>query len=579
MQADNICLRAVLGSRIRPLFGCVLVAGALAGCATAPPSGQQARRGAQSHATSGPRQVGALGLVSTGGQNAQGNTQDGHAYVPHQWPSPQKDLWSRIRSGFRLKPHDNRRSVRVWTQFYATHPKHLDAALNNAKPFLWHVVHQVEKRHMPTEIALLPIVESGYDPSAKSYMGASGLWQFMPGTAQHMSLPLDWWYDGRDDPIASTNAALNYLQTLHQRYNGNWLLALAAYNAGPGRVDAAIAKARAEGKPTDFWDLDLPQETSQYVPQLLALRRILESPARFSVQWPALPNRPRTRVVKLPAQTSLKVAAHMLGIPEHRLRELNPGLRRWASAPHAQDHLLVPAAKAAMFRRKLAKAAPSQLMRRRVHIVKRGDVLSRLAATYHVSVAALREANNLSGNRIRVGQRLTIPTPGRHQSAPPAQITHAYVVQSGDTLWHIAHRYDVSVASLRRANGAKARDLQPGDKLRIPGAAQPPAPSTVVVKRGDSLWSIAKANHVSVAELRRWNRMAPGTPLKPGMSIAVDGPAALPNFYEVQPGDSLWSIASRFSMQVNTLRDLNDLGSASHIQPGERLRLQPAVSS
>ncbi len=154
--------------------------------------------------------------------------------MPHKWPAPSRDLWSQIRSGFKLDANDERRSVRVWTQFYATHTNHLSLSLQRAKPFLWHVVQQVEKRNMPTEIALLPIVESGYNPSAKSYVGASGLWQFMPGTADHMSLPRDWWYDGRDDPIASTDAALNYLQSLNQRYDGDWLLALAAYNAGPG---------------------------------------------------------------------------------------------------------------------------------------------------------------------------------------------------------------------------------------------------------------------------------------------------------------------------------------------------------
>lgn len=499
-------------------------------------------------------------------------------YTPHHWPAPSQDLWSQVRAGFQLSPAEERRSVRIWTQFYATHTKHLKLSLQRARPFLWHIVKQVEKRHMPTEIALLPIVESGYNPDAKSYSGASGLWQFMPGTADYMHLPRDWWYDGRNDPIASTDAALNYLQALAQRYDGDWLLALAAYNAGPGRVDRAIERAQTEGLSTSYWDLELPQETTEYVPQLLALRRIMMAPARFGVSWPRLSNEPRSKLVKLPGQTSVKIAARMLDMPEGDLRRLNPGMRRWASEPGGHDELLVPADKAAPFKKKLARIDPARLIHQRKHIVKRGDVLGRIAKANGVSIAALRQANKLHGNTIRVGQELTIPRPGGRQRAPAAEPTQTYVVQAGDSLWHIAHRYSVSVASLRRANGSHTQSLHPGDKLSIPGSAKPPAPSTYVVKRGDSLWSIAKTNKVSVSELRHWNRMTGDTPLRPGTTIALDGPAPLPDYYKVESGDSLWSIASRFSMQVATLRSLNDMASQSTIRPGERLRLQPLSS-
>lgn len=576
---------------VRPLLGCLILAGVVSGCATAPHdhgTSQTTSRQSTQQTGDEPSTVPAAAskalreAADNGNGGAQTTSYEAPAarrdYVPHHWPAPSQDLWSQIRSGFTLAPNDERRSVRVWTQFYATHTRHLSLSLKRAKPFLWHVVQQVEKRDIPTEIALLPIVESGYNPSAKSYMGASGLWQFMPGTADHMSLPRDWWYDGRDDPIASTDAALNYLQSLNQRYDGDWLLALAAYNAGPGRVDDAIAEARAKGQPTDYWDLDLPEETSQYVPQLLALRRIMMTPARFGVNWPSLSNAPRTEVVQLPGQTSMKVAARMLGISEERLRRLNPGMRRWASEPDGHDKLLVPAAKASAFRSKLASIDPSHLIDHRTHVVRRGDSLSRLAHAYGVSIAALRQANGLHSNRIVVGQSLTVPRPGAHESAPPSEPSQTYVVQSGDTLWHIAKRYSVSLASLKRANGASVATLRPGQKIEIPGAAKPPAPSTVVVHSGDSLWSIAKNNDVTIKQLRRWNRMDKASPLKPGTTIAVDGPAPLPSFYEVEPGDSLWSIASRFSMQVTTLRSLNDMSAGTTLQPGERLRLQPEVS-
>jgi len=501
-------------------------------------------------------------------------------YTPHEWPDPDQDLWSEIRDGFELDPNDQRRAVREWTQFYATHQGHLDASLTRAQPFLWHVVQQVEDRDMPTEIALLPIVESGYNASARSYVGASGLWQFMPGTADHMGLPRDWWYDGRNDVIASTHAALDYLTLLKDRYDGDWLLALAAYNAGPGRVDAALSRARAEGLDDGYWNLELPLETTEYVPKLLAIRRIMMSPARFGLGWPTLDNTPRTRTVELPAQTELAVAARMLNMPEDDLRRLNPGMRRWASAPDGDMKLLVPAARADVFQRKLASISPSMLVTRSTHTVRRGDVLGRIAQQYGVSIASLRQANHISGDRLSVGQTLQIPRSGAPgQAPPPAEPTQTYVVQSGDTLWDIAHRYNIDVATLRTRNRRVSANLHPGQSLIIPGSATPPEPSTYVVKSGDSLWSIANDNDVAIADLRRWNRLGTDIALQPGRSLAIDGPAPLPDYYEVESGDSLWSIAHRFSMQIATLRSLNDMSAKSTIQPGQRLRLQPAVSS
>lgn len=501
------------------------------------------------------------------------STQDG--------PDPEQDLWAQIRGGFQLENYGDHRRVRRWTQQYATHQRYLKASLNRARPFLWHIVQRIDDHDMPTEIALLPIVESGFDPTARSYMGASGLWQIMPGTADHVGLARDWWYDGRNDVIASTDAALSYLDAMQARYDGDWLLALAAYNAGPSRVDAALARADREGAGSSFWDLDLPRETMDYVPKLLALRRIMATPERFSVDWPTLDNTPRTRRVSLPGQIELAVAARMLDMSEEDLRELNPALQRWASAPRQGSHLLVPAQKAADFKARLAKAGPSTLVSRNIHTVRRGDALSVIAKHYQVSVAALRQANNLRGDRIRVGQTLQIPRAGGGpgQPSPGAETTQTYVVQAGDSLWEIAQRYHIDVRSMRRYNNGITGNIRPGQRLTIPGSATPPEPSTHMVKNGDSLWEIANANDVTVADLRRWNRLDANTRLQPGQSVAVDGPAPLPDFYEVESGDSLWSIAARFSMQVTTLRSLNEMSSGSTIRPGQRLRLQPVVSS
>lgn len=497
----------------------------------------------------------------------------------YQWPSPSEDLWSKVQSGLALPANRSRLRVRRWTQYYATHANDIQASLKQARPWLYHIVRQVEKRNMPTEIALLPIVESGFNTRAVSYVGATGLWQFMPGTADHMNLERNWWYDGRNDPFASTRAALTYLQQLHSHYDGNWLLALAAYNAGPGTIDDALRSAKRADKPVDFWQLDnIPDETRNYVPKLLAVRWIMKAPAKFGVSWPRLKNQPKTRQVELPGQTDLSVAARMADIPASRLKQLNPDIQHKRTRPR-NGRLIVPTAKADAFRAKLASAAPSQLVKRQGdrYRVQQGDALSSIANRFDINVAALRHANGLSDNSIRAGQTLRIPRSGeqRTQSTQSRQ----YTVQPGDSLWQIAHSNDTSVAAIQRANGDLDDTLHPGETVTLPISGQSATPAQVVVHSGDSLWAIAQKNHVSVANLRRWNRLDPDSKLQPGQTLAVGGQANVPDYYEVQSGDSLWSIADRFSMRVGTLKRLNSLSDGHSIQPGQRLRLQPSVSS
>lgn len=485
-----------------------------------------------------------------------------------QLSNPNNDLWIRVRNGFELPRQYGHPSVDEWVQYYLSHEKHLNASLRRARAYLWHVAEAVSERGMPLELALLPIVESGYNASAVSYSGAGGLWQFMPMTARDMGLRQGWWYDGRFDAMASTRAALDYLSWLHDYFNGNWLLALAAYNAGPGRVEDAIAQAHARGQPTDFWHLNLPRETTAYIPKLFALRRIMVNPNRYAFSWPSLPDKPQTVEVELPAPIEVDIAANMLNMPEERLRELNPGIRHSSTAPEYSDaDLLVPIAKADTFRSALAQADPGELVSRDWHVVQSGDTLSGIAHAHGVSVAALRRVNGIAGNRIYAGQRLTLPKPGTPSETP----TKPYVVQTGDSLWQIAHRHGISVAALRRVNDLSGNMLRAGQTLDLPLSA---TPTTYRVQSGDTLWSIAQRYDTSVEQLRKWNRLD-GKALQPGQTLAVTGSAPLPDFYHVQDGDTLWSIAHRFEIKVALLRDLNNLGSNNTIQPGQRLLLQP----
>lgn len=491
--------------------------------------------------------------------------------VWHLVPNPDNDLWIRIRNGYRMPEQYGHPAVQQWVEFYLSHDNHLKASLRRARPFLWHVVQDVSRRNMPLELALLPIVESGYNAAALSYAGAAGLWQFMPPTAGDMNLSKDWWYDGRYDALASTDAALDYLSWLHARFDGNWLLALAAYNAGPSCVDDAMAQARANGQPTDFWHLDLPDETTAYVPKLFALRRLLADPAHYGVGWPSLTDKPRTKEVELPSQIEIDIAAGMLEMAETRLRELNPDVKHWGTDPDRGDAgLLIPVDKVKSFRAALARTDPSRLVKRNWYRVSRGDTLIGIARAHDVRVATLRRANGLQGSRILIGQRLVIPRPGMPVEKP----TQPYVVHAGDTLWRIAHRHGITVASLRSVNNLNGSTITPGQTLKLPVTE---SAVTYQVQQGDSLWTIAQRYDTTPAQLRKWNRLD-GNTLHAGQTLAVNGAAPLPDFYNVQEGDTLWDIARKFEVKVATLHSLNDIGSDNTIRPGQRLLLRPSES-
>lgn len=487
------------------------------------------------------------------------------------------DLWLRIRAGFALPAVADRPEIREWTHFYATHRDHLLGAAERARPFLWHIVEALEARGMPMELALLPIVESGFDPSARSYAGASGLWQFIPVTASRFGLERNWWYDARLDSLSATDAALDYLGWLHAEFD-NWLLALAAYNCGEGCVGRALARAGARGRPQTFWTIDLPAQTDNYVPKLLALKRILSDPEAYALDWPSLANRPLTATVALPGQVELAVAAEMIGMSATALRAINPAFRRWATHPDSPHALLVPVQYADQLRTALAQADPDELVTWRRHRVARGEVLGAIAQTYGTSVSMIQQVNHLGSTLIHPGDSLLIPT-GDAQAVPvpPPALARAnqpllrHQVARGETLWGIAQHYGVGVAQLRRWNQLSDSLLRPGEELLVRGAAPPAPVKHYVVEAGDSLWGIARAFNVHVAELRSWNALPQGAVLQPGQRLEIRSQGLV--VYRVRDGDSLWAIASRFAVDIADLRAWNDLAGGGYIHPGQHLRI------
>ena len=255
-------------------------------------------------------------------------------------PAQYADLFDRMRAGFKLDDGADRRAVDDQLRWYAANPDYLQRAFGRADLYLYHIVTELERRGMPLELALLPVVESAFEPYAYSRARASGLWQFIPGTGSRFGLKQDWWYDGRRDIVESTRAALDYLQYLHDEFNGDWLLAIAAYNCGEAMVERAAQANRAAGRPVDFWSLWLPGETRAYVPKLLAMKRLVMDPETYGLSFSPIPNQPYFARVPTHGQINLKLAAEIAGISPEDLYELNPAFHRLATDPSGPHFLL-----------------------------------------------------------------------------------------------------------------------------------------------------------------------------------------------------------------------------------------------
>jgi membrane-bound lytic murein transglycosylase D len=386
------------------------------------------------------------------------------------------NVWNRIRDGFRLPEMDSP-YVDYYVKWYSERPEYMERLVDRASMYLYYIVDELDKHDFPMEIALLPAIESAYKPSAYSHAHAAGLWQFIPATGRRYGLKQNWWYDGRRDITGATDAAIQYLDFLRDEFDGNWFYALAAYNGGERRIEQAIVTNRRHGKPTDYEHLNLQRETMRYVPKLLALKRIVEDPERYNLALKPIPNRPYFDVVNLESQVDLGVVAKFAGISLEELRRLNPGFRRWATDPAGPHRILVPAGAKELVATKLAALPDEKRMRWARYDVRRGDTLSQIARRYGVSVSALRSSNHLRGNLIRAGHTLVVPlSTASIASADYEQVTGGqragqpvvYHVKRGDTLWGIARRYRVNVRQLQRWNEMAAQDLlQLGQKIKV----------------------------------------------------------------------------------------------------------------
>lgn len=443
--------------------------------------------------------------------------------------TPHTDIWNRIRDGFQLQEHlTSNPRIEQQRLLLAGRTRSIEMASERGSPYIHYIVEQLEERNMPLELALLPVIESSYNPFAYSPAKAMGLWQFMPATGRHFNLHQTHWYDGRRDITASTTAALHYLSYLHGLFSRDWLLALAAYNAGEGTVSRAIERNQRLGLPTDYWNLPLPAETRDYVPKLLALSQIVDSPEAYGLNLNPIANEPYFEAVALKRKLNLATVAKMADIDEEELYQLNPAFTRRIMLDGPQ-HLLVPADKVEMLEANLALMKPQDEIQWQQYSVRAGDTLGSIANRNHVTVKVLKEINRLRNDHLRIGQVLSIPRPA--DIAPTSEALHA-VARSEAT------------------------------------------PTRYQVRSGDNPWSIARAHKLSVRDLQRWNNLS-GSSLKVGQTLvlsAADAQKPSPTYYKVRKGDSFYDIAKRFNVGIDRLRSWNPIDS-SKLQPGQKLTL------
>lgn len=470
------------------------------------------------------------------------------------------DIWQVFRKELRLDHHASRAEVKEQIAWFMAHRKYLYSAATNARPYMYYIVSQVKKRDLPLEFALLPFIESAYDPLAYSTSGASGLWQMMPATANDFGLKQNWWYDGRRDVVASTNAALNYLVYLQNFFGGNAVFTIAAYNAGQGAVLKAIKNNAFKGEATDFWSLPLSKQTQMYIPRLFALAEMIAHPEKYPLDMPPIPNKPYLTQVDVGSQIDLAKAAELSGLTLKQLKSLNPGFNRWATSPDGPYLLTVPVENAEELRNGLALLPQSHRVTWERYNVKAGDTLSSIAKKHDTSTALLQQINKMDTSLLHIGDVIFIPKsssaghaspaasdslditpnpPVRVGEKPPVKTVSKqeennaeiiYIVRKGDTLTSVAKALNVPWKTLREYNLLSSPVLNIGQKLRIPPAQSKnkirsvAAPQKIryTVQKSDTLSKIALRFGVSVQDIERWNPVLKASPiLQPSQKLVI----------------------------------------------------------
>ena len=452
--------------------------------------------------------------------------------------APEDTVWETIRQGFGLADLPEA-VVNRELKRYTKHLQYTQRMAFRSRMYLYYIVSETQRRGMPTEIALLPFVESAFQPEALSKSKAAGLWQFIPSTGDIFDLRQSSWRDDRLDVLESTRAALDYLQNLYQQF-GDWHLALAAYNWGEGSIRRVISINERRGRPTDFMSLQLPSETARYVPKLLAIKALIKEPQKFNLKLPEIANEPYFVRITKSRDLDLETAAQLAETDLEEFKLLNPSFNRPVIVAAHQRPILIPAEKADVFVSNLLnwQATGKPLSNWSTYTLKPGDTLLKVANRFGMTVPDLRAANKIpTGRNVKIGSTLLVKQAGSedisHSEAKskmelvplPSKRRITYHVRKGDTISTVAKRFGVSITDIRRINRLKGNVIRVGQRLKL-----------------------------EVRDVKRRKISARN--------------------YTVRSGDTLYSIAKKFNLSVSHLRDTNDLDDLQ-LKPGQRLRIVP----
>lgn len=445
------------------------------------------------------------------------------------------DVWEVLRSEFKLDHEISRAEVQEQIRWLIAHPSYLQKVFRQSQPYIYHIVTEIKKRNLPGELALIPMIESSFDPFAYSGVGAAGLWQLMPGTGKDLGLKQDWWFDGRRSIGPSTDAALNYLVYLNKFFDGNWTLSIASYDAGEGTISRAIKAAQQENRSTSFWDLPVPRETQIYVPRLLAFAEIIKNAQQYKLSIPEIPYQPYFQEVSIGSQIDLNHAAKLAGISYRELIKLNPGFNHWTTAPYKPFNLLIPAEKVRQFNLNLANFPENKRVSWTKHQVQQGDNLDTIANRYHTTVNLIKQLNQLTTNQIKLNQSILIPST---RNAPLAPVTP-------------------------KKETALVKTTYYGKPNQYKASPQAPTPTVGshrmihIVQAADSYQRLEKMYGVKANDILSWNKLSSNQGLRVGQQLIIWKTVKPTTQYIVRSGDTLDVIAKRHQLPLNQILSLN----------------------